>query len=116
MNLANALQYAPSSHPESNLIQAVQIYDQVLTVRTRAREPVAYALVVLNQANALAHLGIFKPALEKAAEAYKLFQWYDQSEQAMAARELVELINNAIATSNLRELLPECDAFKAAVP
>ena len=101
MNLANALQYAPTSHPESNLIQAVEIYDQVLTIRTRAREPIAYAIVVLNQANALAHLGIFKPALEKAAEAYKLFQWYEQDDQAVTARELVERINDAIDAVNL---------------
>lgn len=100
MNLANALQYAPTSHPESNLIQAVEIYDQVLTIRTRAREPVTYAVVLLNQANALAHLGIFKPALEKAAEAYKLFQWHDQTDQAVVARELVERINDAIAAAN----------------
>ena len=103
MNLANALQYAPSSHPEGNLIQAVEIYDDVLTVRTRARDPVAYALVLLNQANALAHLGIFKPSLEKASEAYKLFQWYNQPEQSVTARELVEQVNDALTrnASNL---------------
>ena len=81
MNLANALQYAPSSHPQENLIQAVEIYEDVLQVRSRAKDPVAYALVLLNQANALAHLGIFKPALEKLAESYKLFHWYDQIEK-----------------------------------
>lgn len=96
MNLANAFQYAPSSHPEENLIQAVEIYDQVLEVRTRERDPVAYATVLSNQANALAHLGMFKPALEKIAEAYKLFQWYDMEEPAVAARELVEQINSRI--------------------
>ncbi len=93
VNLANALQYAPSSHPAENLIQAVEIYEQVLQVRSRARDPVAYALTILNQANALAHLGIFKPALEKASEAYKLFQWYDEVEAANSARELVENVN-----------------------
>lgn len=93
MNLANALQYAPSSHPEENLIQAVEIYEKVLQVRSRAKDPVAYSLVLMNQANALAHLGMFKPALEKLAEAHKLFHWYDQVEQAEAARELVEQIN-----------------------
>ena len=96
MNLANALQYAPSSHPQENLIQAVETYEQVLAVRSRAKDPVAYSLVLLNQANALAHLGIFKPALEKLAEAHKLFHWYDQAEQAKAARELVESINQRI--------------------
>ncbi len=93
MNLANALVYAPSSHPEDNLIQAVETYENVLQVRSRAKDPVAYALVLLNQANALAHLGIFKPALEKLSEAYKLFHWYEHIEQANAARELVEQIN-----------------------
>ena len=96
MNLANALQYAPSSHPEENLIQAVETYEEVLQVRSRAKDPVAYALVLLNQANALAHLGMFKPALEKLAEAYKLFHWYDQIEQANAAQELVEQINQKL--------------------
>ncbi len=100
MNLANALQYAPSSHPAENLIQAVETYEQVLQVRTRARDPVQYALVLLNQSNALAHLGIFKPALEKLAEAYKLFHWYDMIEQANAARELVEQINETMGKSN----------------
>lgn len=96
MNLANALQYAPSSHPEDNLIQAVETYEDVLQVRSRAKDPVAYALVLLNQANALAHLGMFKPALEKLAEAYKLFHWYDHIEQANAAQELVEQINQKL--------------------
>lgn len=93
MNLANALVYAPSSHPEENLIQAVETYEEILLVRSRAKDHVAYALVLLNQANALAHLGIFKPALEKLAEAYKLFHWYEQIEQANAAKELLEQIN-----------------------
>lgn len=95
MNLASALVYAPSSHPQDNLIQAVEIYEDVLTIRCRAKDPVAYALVLLNQANALAHLGIFKPALDKLAEAYKLFHWYEQIEQAEAAQELLEQINQA---------------------
>lgn len=106
MNLANALQYAPTSHPQENLIQAVDLYEDVLSVRTRAKDPVAYALVLLNQANALAHLGIFKPSLEKLSEAYKLFQWYEQTEQAMAARELVDQINQKIAEHHQRDTEP----------
>jgi tetratricopeptide (TPR) repeat protein len=106
MNLANALQYAPTSHPQENLIQAVDLYEDVLSVRTRAKDPVAYALVLLNQANALAHLGIFKPSLEKLSEAYKLFQWYEQTEQAMAARELVDQINHRIAEHHQRDTEP----------
>ena len=92
MNLANALQYAPSSHPAENLIQAVELYEEILQVRTRARDPLAYAWVIYNQANALAHLGMFKPALEKAAEASRLFHWYEQSDGAESSRELVHRI------------------------
>jgi tetratricopeptide (TPR) repeat protein len=99
MNLANALQYAPSSHPEDNLVQAVETYEQVLQVRQRAADPVAYAVVILNQANALAHLGIFGPALEKLAEACKLFHWYEETEKAEAARQLVQQINERMAES-----------------
>ncbi len=43
LNLANALQYIPSSHPEENLIQAVEIYDEILNVRQKAFDPVGYA-------------------------------------------------------------------------
>lgn len=93
MNLASALVYLPSSHPQDNLIQAVELYEQVLEIRPRAKDPVAYALVLLNQANALSHLGIFKPALDKLAEAYKLFQCHDQAEQAATARQLIEQIH-----------------------
>ncbi len=93
MNLANALQYAPTSHPEENLILAVETYEDVLKVRSRAKDPVAYATVLHNQANALSHLGMFKPALEKLAEAYKLFHWYEQIDQANASKDLVEQIN-----------------------
>ena len=92
MNLGNALQYLPSSHPQENLMQAVEIYEDVLAVRTEARDPVAHAVVLLNQANALAHLGIFKPAIEKLARAYKLFSWHEQGEQAAAAKELLDTI------------------------
>ena len=96
MNLANSLQYMPSSHPQENLVEAVEAYEEVLQVRVRARDPVAYALVLLNQANALAHLGIFKPAVEKLAESYKLFSWHEQAEQAAAAKELLDQIQDRI--------------------
>jgi len=93
MNLANALQSMPSSHPEENLIDAVEGYEQVLQVRTEAKDPVAHAVALLNQAHALAHLGIFKPAIEKAAHAHKLFLWHEQPEQAAVAMELLDTIH-----------------------
>jgi len=69
LNLANALQYLPSSHPAENLGKAVDIYEEILQVRNRAQDPVAYARVLANQANALAHLGGIVVALGKFREA-----------------------------------------------
>ncbi len=93
LNLANALQYIPTSHPEENLIQAVEIYDEILSVRQKAFDPVGYARLLANQANALAHLGIFAPAMGKISEAYKLFQWHNEPEMAASAMSLVESIS-----------------------
>lgn len=99
MNLASALQYLPSSHPEENLMQAVDTYDEVLEVRTEARDPVAHARVLLNQANALAHLGIFKPAIEKLAHAYKLFSWHECFDESLTAKEMLDQIQQQDADS-----------------
>jgi tetratricopeptide (TPR) repeat protein len=99
MNLASGLQYLPSSHPEENLMQAVDIYEEVLEVRTEARDPVAHARVLLNQGNALAHLGIFKPAIEKLAHAYKLFSWHDCFEESSTAKEMLDQIQQLDAES-----------------
>ena len=93
MNLASALQYLPSTHPAENLAEAVELYEQVLAVRTEARDPVAHARVLLNQGNALAHLAIFKPAIEKLAKALKLFSWHEATEEAAAAKELLDGIH-----------------------
>jgi tetratricopeptide (TPR) repeat protein len=100
LNLANALQYIPTSHPEENLIQAVEIYDEILNVRQKAFDPVGYARLLANQANALAHLGIFAPAMEKISEAYKLFQWHNEPEMAASAMTLVESISEQRGHAN----------------
>ncbi len=81
-NLANALQYLPSSHPEENLAQAVELYEELVSVGRKAFDPVGYGKILANQANALAHLGIFSPALEKLQEARKLFEWHNEAELA----------------------------------
>jgi tetratricopeptide (TPR) repeat protein len=93
LNLANALQYMPSGHPADNLMQAVELYDQILEVRDRAADPLGYARVLANQANALAHLGIFPVALEKLNEAYKLFHWHNETDAAASVLQLVEQIS-----------------------
>jgi tetratricopeptide (TPR) repeat protein len=99
LNLANALQYLPSSHPEENLVQAVELYEEVLAVRNRAIDPVGYARVLANQGNALAHLGLFAPALEKINEAHKLFHWHNEPEMAAALLETVARVNERIGAS-----------------
>ncbi len=73
MNLANALQYLPSTHREHNLAEAVEMYDDVLTHRSKASDPAGYGRVLANQANALAHLGSFDDAIAKYEEAKGLF-------------------------------------------
>ncbi len=96
LNLANALQYIPSSHPEENLQQAVELYEELLEVRSRAKDPLSYARLLANQANALAHLGIFGPALEKLNEAHKLFHWHGEPEMAASVLETTAEINQRI--------------------
>ncbi len=103
LNLANALQYLPSSHPQENLIQAVEIYEELLPLRNKAFDPLGYARLLANQANALAHLGIFAPSLEKLAEAHKLFHWHNEPEAAASILEMVDRINESIARSSRSE-------------
>ncbi|MEP7010089.1 MAG: hypothetical protein ABJC13_07185 [Acidobacteriota bacterium] len=98
LNLANALQYLPSSHPQENLVQAVEIYEQLLAHRNRAFDPLGYARLLANQANALAHLGIFGPALTKLEEAHKLFRWHGEPDLAASTLEQVERINERLAS------------------
>jgi tetratricopeptide (TPR) repeat protein len=96
LNLANALQYMKSSHPEENLAQAVEIYEELLSMRQRAYDPVGHARILANQANALAHLGCFGPAMEKATEAHKLFHWHNEPQLAATMLELASEINSRL--------------------
>lgn len=97
LNMANALQYLPSSHPQENLIEAVNGYEALLEVRNKALDPVGYARLLANQANALAHLGMFGPAIEKLTEARKLLSWHGEDDAAAALLEQVERINAQMA-------------------
>jgi len=97
LNLANALQYLPSSHPEENLIQAVEIYEELLGVRNPAVDPLGIARLLANQANALAHLGIFPPALAKLDEARRLFHGHGTPDLAASALEQAERIHERLA-------------------
>jgi hydrogenase maturation protease len=99
MNLANALQYLPSSHPEENLARAVAAYDDVLAVRTTSRDPVGHARALLNQANALAHLGRLNAAAANLAAAAPIFAAHGCAEELAAVEELTGQIHDAEAIS-----------------
>ncbi len=92
----------PTSHPEENLAQAVDLYEELITDHKKAFDPVGYGRLLSNQANALAHLGIFSPALEKLQEARKLFEWHNEPELAAGALELVGQIHEQYGTSGER--------------
>ncbi len=93
MNLANALQYLPSSHPAENLARAVDIYEEVLQIRKRALDPVGYARVLANQGNALSHLGEFQRAMKNLAEARTLFRQHELWDEAEETHRLIEAIH-----------------------
>jgi tetratricopeptide (TPR) repeat protein len=92
MHLANALVYLPSGHRQENIAQAVDLYEELLSVRSRALDPLGHARVLANQANALAHLGVFNDATEKLHEAHKLAQWHEDAELAAEAMALLDRI------------------------
>jgi len=85
LNLANALQYLPSVHQEQNLDEAVHLYEEVLSYRDEFVDPVGAARVLLNQGNALGHLGAFVDADEKLGRARALFERAGESEGVVAA-------------------------------
>ena len=103
LNLANALQYMPSGHQQENLQQAVKLYEELLEVRNKAFDPLGHARLLANQGNALAHLGIFQPAIEKLTEAHKLFHWHGEPRMAASVLELTAEINKQIE-SNVSEV------------
>lgn len=92
LNLANSLQYLPSSHPAENLGKAVEIYERLLEVRDRDQDPIGYARVLANQANALAHLGGLQVALAKFREARGLAVRAGAAELEASLTEQIERI------------------------
>ncbi len=92
MNLANALVYLPSAHQGDNLVEAVELYEQVLQVRDRLHDPLGYARVCANQGNALAHLGVFDHAQAKLHEARAIFEEFEDHEAVRSVREVLDEI------------------------
>jgi hypothetical protein len=92
LNLANALQYLPSAHQEDNLAEAVEHYEELLSVRDATTDPQGFARVLANQGNALAHLGITNHAYEKLSAARDLFvAAQDDASADAVASTLIEL-------------------------
>lgn len=95
LNLANALVYTPSTHQGDNLVEAVELYEEVLASGVRDQDPVGRARLLSNQGNALAHLGIFGEARAKLVEARFLFEEHLDHDAAMAVRSVLDEIAKA---------------------
>lgn len=89
LNLANALVYLPSQVQGDNLVEAVELYDEVLQVRDRDEDPAAYARAAANQGNALAHLGMFDQATARLHEARAIFDQLDDYDSVATVRQVL---------------------------
>lgn len=92
INLANALQYAKSSHIEDNLWEAVALYEDVLKVRKKETDSHGYARLIANQGTALSHLGAFSSAVPKLNEAKKIFEQIGDLEASKTVYEMLQEI------------------------
>ncbi len=92
INLANALQYAKSSHMEDNLWEAVALYEDVLKVRKKEEDPHGYARLIANQGTALSHLGAFSSAVPKLNEAKRIFDQVGDFEAKQMVEEMLKEI------------------------
>ena len=95
LNLANALQYLPSVHQESNLDESVQLYEELLQYRDPLRDPIGYARILANQGNALGHLGVFADARERLDQARSLFDEAGDVESVIGVDEVLASLESA---------------------
>ncbi|EON22103.1 MULTISPECIES: hypothetical protein [Nocardioides] len=95
LNLANALVYTPSTHQGDNLVEAVELYEEILVSGIRQSDPSAMARLLANQGNVLAHLGIPDQAKAKLVEARYLFETQLDHESVMAVRGVLDEIAKA---------------------
>lgn len=92
LNLANALVYTPSTHQGDNLVEAVELYEEVLESGVREHDPLGRARLLANQGNVLAHLGAFEVARPKLVEARYLFEAGMDHDGATTVRGLLDEI------------------------
>jgi Fe-S cluster biogenesis protein NfuA/tetratricopeptide (TPR) repeat protein len=90
MNLATALQEAPTARPAEHLTEAVALYDDVLDVRRVERDPIAIARTQANAGNALVRLGEFVRAVPRLEEAAQLFEAEGDTAAAAAVRAVLK--------------------------
>jgi tetratricopeptide (TPR) repeat protein len=102
LNLANALQYLPSVHQETNLDEAVQLYEEVLQYRDPISDPLGYARILANQGNALGHLGVFSDARERLLQARALFEEAGDPEAVGSVDEVLASLDAAQAAATGR--------------
>jgi tetratricopeptide (TPR) repeat protein len=95
LNLANALQYLPSVHQESNLDEAVQLYEEVLQYREPEKDPLGYARILANQGNALGHLGVFGDARERLVTARAIFANFEDGDAVAGVDEVLASLDTA---------------------
>ena len=86
MNLATALQEAPSARLFEHLNEAVELYDSVLEIRRVERDTIAIARTQANAGNALMQLGEFARAIPRLEEAAQLFEAEGDTGAAAAVR------------------------------
>ena len=92
INLANALQYAKSSHIEDNLWEAVALYEDVLKVRKKENQSPWVCSLIANQGTALSHLGAFSSAVPKLQEAKQIFEEVEDKESGQVVEDLLKEI------------------------
>lgn len=110
VNLANALVYAPSIKQGDNLVEAVELYEEVLEHRDRQADPQGRARVLANQGNALAHLGVFDQAKAKLHEARSLFEEALDHDLVMAVRSILDELAHAQVPQGAGRAIPGSDA------
>jgi hypothetical protein len=101
LNLANALVYTPSTHQADNLVEAVELYQEVLDSGVRDGDALGRARVLANLGNVLAHLGMFDPAKAALVEARFVFEEHLDHDSAMSVRGILdEIARSAVLNSS----------------
>ena len=76
-------------------MEAVDLYETVIRVRTPKKDPLGRARVLANQGNALAHLGLTEDSRARFSEAQFLFASTGDSDSAAMVGEMMAELANA---------------------